>query len=261
MRQLAYIPKIIKTNIESDIKHGSAFWITNITMFLQNYIFLFIWFCIFNISPKLGEWRFEDFLALEAVVMMAFGLCLILAGGSRTLAEIVETCQLDSMLTRPKNLLLSVLTSRTKLFAFGDFTAGITIMGYLIYHAPENILPIIGVTLLAAISLMSFFTIIQSFIFWKSGSNSFINQMIEFFIILSCNPQNGFGPKAKFILHTLLPAAYIGYLPVEIIREPTTENITTMLIGTTTLCAVMVTLFYAGLKRYKSGNIMYQVTD
>ena len=257
----AYIPKIIKTNITSDIKNGSTFWITNITMFVQNYIFLIIWFCIFSVSPTLGEWQFEDFLTLEAIVMMAFGICLIFAGGSRYIAEMVETCQLDAFLTRPKNLLLSVLTSRTKLFAFGDFTAGVVLMTYLTYNAPEKIAPMIGLTLLSAIALTGFFGIIQSFIFWKSNSTNFINQMIEFFIILSCNPQNGFGIKAKFILHTLLPAAYIGYLPVEILRNPTTQNITIMLVGTTAMILVMTVLFYTGLKRYKSGNIMYQITD
>lgn len=260
MSKYSYIPKIITANMMSDKNMGAAFWITNITMFIQNYIFLIVWFCIFQISPKLGEWEFRDYLNLEAVVMMAFGVSLVFTGGARSLAEMVDTCQIDALLTRPKNVLISTLIARTKLFAMGDFCAGFVMMIYLTYNHLDMIMPILALTLLAAVALTSFFIIIQSMIFWKSDSTGFINQMIEFFIILSCNPQNGFGIKAKFILHTILPAAYIGYLPVEILRDPTLQNISLMICGVFGLAAIACTIFYAGLRRYKSGNVMYQIS-
>ena len=56
--------------------------------------------------------------------------------------------------------------------------------------------------------------------------------------------------------HTLIPAAFVTYLPIEALRTLSLGHAGLALLGSLAVLAAGVLLFYTGLRRYESGNLM-----
>jgi ABC-2 type transport system permease protein len=56
------------------------------------------------------------------------------------------------------------------------------------------------------------------------------------------------------VLLTLLPAFWVGYVPVELIRHPSAATLGLMLAGTASYALFAAWLFSKGLRRYASGS-------
>jgi ABC-2 type transport system permease protein len=55
-------------------------------------------------------------------------------------------------------------------------------------------------------------------------------------------------------MFTVIPAGVIGYLPVELIREFSWGNFVLLILSSFGFVALALTTFYAGLRKYESGN-------
>jgi ABC-2 type transport system permease protein len=80
--------------------------------------------------------------------------------------------------------------------------------------------------------------------------------LYEVFITLALYPQKLYQPSVQVMLFTIIPAAYIGFLPVEIMR-----HFLWLMLGAVIAAAIFylwlaVWIFNRGLKSYTSGNIL-----
>ena len=96
--------------------------------------------------------------------------------------------------------------------------------------------------------------ILHSLAFWLGDVDSLARQVWEFLITFSLYPPTLFSGGLRVLLFTALPAGFIGYLPVELLREfsPGTLALTSAAALAYVLLARGV--FRAGLARYESGN-------
>jgi ABC-2 type transport system permease protein len=67
-------------------------------------------------------------------------------------------------------------------------------------------------------------------------------------------PQNTYGFLVRLVLFTILPAAYIGLLPVEAVRDHSLLQALAVLAAAVGYAALAVWVFERGLRRYASGN-------
>jgi viologen exporter family transport system permease protein len=77
-----------------------------------------------------------------------------------------------------------------------------------------------------------------------------LNAMITFGIY----PITLFDNYAKLILFTLIPAALIGAVPAEFIRDFSWQSLAELLAGAIIFLLIAVSVFRLGLKRYESGS-------
>jgi ABC-2 type transport system permease protein len=60
----------------------------------------------------------------------------------------------------------------------------------------------------------------------------------------------------KLLLYTLIPAGFVTYLPIRALRDLSLLHATLTVAGSFGVLAVGVGVFYYGLRRYESGNLM-----
>ena len=73
-------------------------------------------------------------------------------------------------------------------------------------------------------------------------------------LTLSLYPEALFSGGIRLLLFTLIPAGFIGYLPVSLLRAFRWEGLAACLAGTLFFAALARLVFERGLRRYESGN-------
>ena len=84
--------------------------------------------------------------------------------------------------------------------------------------------------------------------------NDWARQMWEFVIIFSVYPQTVYGTFLRVVLFTVIPAGFIGYLPVELLRSFSVLGLAATLGGAAAYAGLALFVFRRGLRRYASGN-------
>ena len=96
-------------------------------------------------------------------------------------------------------------------------------------------------------------------VFWTGGRASVFDQIFGCFLTLASTPQMGLPLAAKILVYTALPAAFVGFVPVEILRDFSAQALASM-ISAAILAPIMAAwLFARGLRRYASGNRMLEI--
>ena len=94
----------------------------------------------------------------------------------------------------------------------------------------------------------------QSLAFWAGRSSELSRQLSEFTLTFSLYPRPLFGGFVRLMLFSLLPAAFVGWLPVEAVREPGWQASLLALAGATLMVLLASAVFARGLRRYESGS-------
>jgi ABC-2 type transport system permease protein len=251
---LRFARALVAMNLRSSLALRGAFWLQAAFMLLNNLAFFSIWWLLFERYPEIGGWRLHDVGTLFGVVASGYGASVVFAGGVRDLGRAIREGELDSCLVQPKPVLLSAVASRTVASGWGDLATGALMLGLSGALAPGAIVP----TGLAVASSACVFTasgvLLQSLAFWLDGMETFARQISEFTLTFSLYPRPLFAGELAFLLYTVLPAGFVGFLPAELVRAPSL-GLAAAALGASigwTLLALFV--FGRGLARYASGN-------
>ena len=245
---------LVAMNLKAAFALRSAFWLQAVFMLLNNVAFFVVWWIFFDRFDEVRGWRVGDVAALYGVVAAGFGLCIIFAGGVRDLAYHIEQGDLDAYLTQPVHPLLHAVCSKTFAAGWGDLASGI---GFLLYAAalePRDLALAPLAIAIAGSVYLSTSVIIHSAAFWLGRVDTLARQLAEFLITFSLYPRPLFTGLLKILLFTVLPAGFIGYLPVDLVREFHWTGLGAALAGALFYAAMALYVFAAGLRRYESGN-------
>ena len=108
--QIRFTMKLMGTNFRSMLALRGSFFMQVVFMFLNNFLFAVIWWVLFQRYETIGGWNLYDMLALYGTTAMAFGIFVTQFGGSRDLARVICSGELDSYLTQPRSILQQVCT-------------------------------------------------------------------------------------------------------------------------------------------------------
>src|SRR5205823_4109734 len=95
-----------------------------------------------------------------------------------------------------------------------------------------------------------------SLTFYLGNAGVLCEQWRSAVISFSTYPQTLFSGFAKLVLFTAVPAAFVSYMPVEALRMLSVWYVAVSLCGAIAILAVGTILFYVGLRRYESGNLL-----
>ena len=133
---------------------------------------------------------------------------------------------------------------------WGDLASGVLLVAYGGHLSPW--LPVAFV--LAGATFLASGVVLHSAAFWLRQIGGLARQATEFVITFSVYPPSLFGSGLKLLLYTVIPAGFVSYLPVELVRDFDATTLGLAIAGTSAYVAFATWLFHRGLARYASGN-------
>ena len=251
---LAFARGLLITNLKATLALRGAFATQVAFMALNNLTFFVFWWALMRRVPVIRGWRLVDVELLFGLVAVAFGLTVTVAGGVRHLGRLIEDGDLDALLTQPRSVLVYALGMRSQPSGVGDIISGgllIAASGHLSWRSAPLMIAAIGAsaTMFLATGILFF-----SLAFWLGKVETIARQLWELLITFSLYPEPLFGGVLRLALFTILPAGFVGYLPVAVVREPSLPQLWLLGAGAAGYLALAVLVFERGLRRYASGR-------
>lgn len=255
----SYLATLVRLNLRAAFARPLPAIASAGFMFGNNLIFFITWVIYFGNFSSLRGWRIEDMALLVGIVVWAFGVAVFFAGGLRTMAQVIVDGGLDVHLGRPRHPLPSLLMSRSLPSGLGDMASAIPLWLWLGGRSLGDLPLLLLVSTSAAVILGATIVISQCLVFWRPRAVRFCEQLYEMFLMVTYYPQHAYGLPARILLLTAFPAALVGFVPVEAVREQS-PLLAAVVIGAAVLYgALALTIFNLGLRRYASGSGMAEL--
>ena len=246
-----------RLNLASALEYRASFLSQAFGMALSNSSFIFFWWIAFQqIGGTIAGYSFENVIFIWAVSSSGFGLSYVFFANTASLTNLIVTGELDTFLLQPCNILVNLMSAKTRLSAYGDLLYGVVIM-FIFYWG--NALAwlwflfgaVLSGLLFTAISLAAH---TLSF-YW--GEASIVGQLAtEFAINFSIYPESIYAPAIRALMYSLLPVGIAVHIPLRLFQQFSFGTALAALGGATLYCAAAGFFFYRGLRRYESGNVI-----
>lgn len=245
----------IKYNIMREMVNKVTFITNIIFMILNNASFIIQWIILFNLKSEIGGYTIKEVVLIWGIAAGVFGLSHILFNKAFEMSDLIINGKLDTFLVQPKNVFISVISSDTRISAIGDLIYayiclaiyGITIKKFILFTI---------FTITGAIILTAFSSIMGSMSFWIVKGDILADSLNNMMVSLATYPGTIFKSGIKVILYTIIPVGIANYLPVDTILQFNIWNFTYIIAFTIIISILAFIIFYKGLKRYSSSNLM-----
>lgn len=247
----------IRFNLSANMAYSTSFLIQIFGMVLNNGAFIIFWLVLFErIGGDIAGYGFREVMFLWSLATSGFGLSVVVFGNTHHLSRIIYSGELDVYLLQPRPVLLNVLMSRMVVSGWGDL-----LYGLVLFAATQPITP--GRVLLFAlfcVLMMLVVTAVRVFYhcltFYAGNAEGFAELAGEMVITFMLYPGSIFRGPTSWILHSLIPAAFVAYIPARIFEAFDLTLLLIVLAADAVIIAVAMVMFRLGLRRYESGNLI-----
>lgn len=253
--EVAFLAKLVSLNLASAMEYRASFITQIVGMFLNTGIYFVFWLLFFDRFGDVEGYGIRDIYLLFAVATLAFGISAALAGNVGTfMAMLIAQGRLDYYLSLPRNVLSHVMFSRMAVHAIGDLL--FSICAFVLYGRLDlvTLLLYLLTGLMAALVYSGFAVLAGSLAFFIGNAQYTSGQMTNAMLTFALYPKGMFSGTARFMLYTILPAGFMGAVPVEIIADHNWSRIPFMLLGVVVVWTLALGAFHFGLRRYESGS-------
>ena len=244
-----------KFNLSAGMAYRGAFITQVFGMALNNSAFIVFWLILLDqVGGAIKGYEFNDVMFLWALAGSGFGLGQVFMGNSHHVSRIIYSGELDVYLLQPKPVALNLVGSRMVVSGWGD-----VIYGVVLFLATQSItwwsvLLFILFSILMALVLTALRLLYHSLSFFFGNAESFAGFASEMVVNFILYPGSIFKGPTVWILHSLVPAALIGYMPVRLIKTFDAGLFAVLLVADSIFIAASLFVFHRGLKVYESGN-------
>lgn len=257
MRSLRLAIINIKKNFLNARELKSAFIISIIGMFLNNFSFTFLWLYFGKSVGVLNGFAPMDIFGIYAINTTSYGIVCAFLYGLFNIPSYISSGNFDKFLITPKNTLIKVVTSSISTSAFGDLLFGVTC--FIIFCLSTK-LSFIGILLmilfiiLSTIIFFSFSLICMSISFYLMDGENISNGLYGMFVGSSLYHGGAFTGVLKAIFIFIVPSLLLGAVPIEIINSFSFLKILLFIILTVFWLVFSIYFFYRSLRKYESNN-------
>lgn len=257
MRSLRLAIINIKKNFLNARELKSAFIISIIGMFLNNFSFTFLWLYFGKSVGVLNGFAPMDIFGIYAINTTSYGIVCAFLYGLFNIPSYISSGNFDKFLITPKNTLIKVVTSSISTSAFGDLLFGVTC--FIIFCLSTK-LSVIGFLLmilfiiLSTIIFFSFSLICMSISFYLMDGENISNGLYGMFVGSSLYHGGAFTGVLKAIFIFIVPSLLLGAIPIEIINSFSFLKILLFIILTVFWLVFSIYFFYRSLRKYESNN-------
>jgi len=245
---------LFRRQIAASFAQRRAFCTAVGAMLVNDLMLLVTWWVLLARFGQVRGWRLDDMFCLYGVATGGIGVCVILCGGVQDLSRKIYDGELDALLTQPKSVLLQALASRTQPSGWGDLSASLVLFAASGVVTWSRVPALVVALACSALTFAACGVVVHSLAFWVDRMHGLARNLWDFTLTFSLYPPALFGGLLRLVLFTLLPAFWVAYVPVELIRQPSFSTLALLLAGTAAYSAFAGWLFRRGLRRYASGN-------
>jgi ABC-2 type transport system permease protein len=252
--ELVFLIAQWKANFASAMEYRAAFISQIVGMFVNDIVYVAFWVVFFDRFKDIRGWGVSDILLLNAVVASGFGLAFTFFGNALQLSRLIAQGQLDYYLALPRSVLINVLASRMSNSALGDISFGVVTFVLAGRFAPAEIVLFVVASLLAALVFVMAFTFFHSLTFWLGNASGLAEQAMNAMLTFAMYPSDIFQGAVRFMMFTILPAAFVGLVPLNVVRGVDPNGLAFLFVAAILITLVSTATFYIGLRRYESGS-------
>ena len=247
--------KTIKYGLMREMVNKTSFIMNIVFMILNNASFIIQWVVIYSLREDVGGYEFNQVLLLWAIAAATYGFAHFAFKKAFSLSDLITNGKLDSFLVQPKNVLISAITTDIEVSAIGDILygyivlviSGITLTKFLLFTM---------FTITGAIVIVDVAVILGSLSFWFGKSDMIADTGNSLMTNFATYPDGIFKGVARILLLTIIPVGLTAYFPVWIMTEFNLGLTVIIFAITITLTIITFMIFYRGLRRYSSSNLM-----
>jgi ABC-2 type transport system permease protein len=251
---LAFARALVATNLKATLALRGAFVLQVVFMALNNFTFFVFWWVLMRRVTTLRGWQLADVQLLFGMVAVSFGLTVTVAGGVRHLGRLIEDGDLDTLLTQPRSVLVYALGIRSQPSGVGDLISGFILIATSREVAWQTLPLLLAALLASAVVFVASGIAFFSLAFWLGNVEAMARQLWELLITFSLYPEPLFGGVLRLALFTVLPAGFVGYLPVRVVHARSVPLLCLLVLGASAYLGLAVLMFDRGLRRYASGS-------
>lgn len=245
----------IKYALQRELLNKVTFISNIIFMIINNGSFIIQWIILYSLRDDVGGYSFKQVLLLWGITSFTFGISRFFFKEAFQLTETINNGKLDNYLVQPKNVLISCITSAVDVSAIGDIIYGLIML--VVYGLSiKNILLFLICGLCGAFVVVSISIIFSSLSFWFGKTEMIADTINNLMVSFSIYPEGIFQGVIKFMFYTIIPLGITTYIPVQIISDFRFNYLIIVLVATIFFVTLAFLVFYKGLRRYSSANLM-----
>ncbi len=253
--ELLFLKTLAALNLASAMEYRASFISQIVGMLVNNGIYFVFWIIFFEQFGTVRGYNVDEIFLLFAVVTVGYGLAFMFAGNTqRNMAYLIAQGRLDYYLVFPRNLLLHVAFSRMIVSTIGDVTFGLIAYTFTGRFHPLEIALFLFSALLVALIFIAYAIITGSLAFYMGNAQYTSQQITNAMLTFAIYPNSLFSGLSRFMLYTLIPSAFVGAIPVEIVKGRDGVLLLALLGVAVAFWAIATGVFYLGLRRYESGS-------
>lgn len=257
MKTISLMLHFWKLNFLSALEYKMSFFIQVFMMIVNDALFFFVWILFFKIFGTIGGLDMGHFAILLSIMVMVFWIVHTFFAGYYKIWMLIEEGKLDSHLLLPGNLLVRLTTSSMMTVAIGDILYAFLLMFLIPNLSIFIVVQIIFYAMIGSITFIGFMLIFTSLSFYIGSSRNIVKWMFEWLLWPSHYPPGIFeGTILKYILMTILPVYFMVFAQFELVLEFRLEKFLFLIWWSIFFLALWSFVFYRGLKRYESGNMI-----
>ncbi|HEV2579466.1 MAG TPA: ABC-2 family transporter protein [Ktedonobacteraceae bacterium] len=255
-RTLRFIGIYMVANAQASMEYRVAFGLQVLTMAANDSLWLFFWWTFFRQFPLVNGWQSTDIIVIWSISAAGFGVGMSVFGNAPRLAALIMNGGLDAYIGMPRNVLLHVCVSATDPTAWGDVLFGLG--AYVLFLHPNvgQVALFLLLCLMVALLFASFVVILGTLAFFLGNTEGMANQLLGALINFSTYPMNIFSGVVRLLLFTIIPAGFISFIPLQLLRHFAWPLFSGMIGFTALFSCIAAGVFQLGLRRYESGNLM-----
>jgi len=256
MKSLGLIWRYLRHNLMSAMAYRGAFVLQVFGMLLNDLMLLVFWTLLFQRFPLLNGWDLTGVVTIYAVSASGFGLVVAVFGNLTRVAHVIASGDLDYYLALPANPLWHLLSSRTNLSGWGDLLFGVLLYVIVVPGGWQTLPLYVLLVILVALIFCAVGVLAGSLAFWLGQAQDLAAQWFNATLSFSLYPVDFFPGVVRVLLYTLLPAALVGSVPARALLQFRWQNLGLMVVFTLGAMALSHWVFFRGLRRYESGNMI-----
>jgi ABC-2 type transport system permease protein len=218
MRQAAIIWHLWKATVIQAMEYRASFVFSIIANFFDFIFGLLQYLVFFTAAKSIAGWDADQMLVLYGVFMLVFALHFILLYPNlAAMGEMVNSGNLDLLLTKPVNAQLMVSFRRISLEELGSIGTAAILLGWLFYTgaivASASNLFLFAVAMLSSLLLVYcvFLLLICMAVVMEKLDNS--SQLLWSMFSLCRYPVDVYPSRVRYAFYSFFPVAFIATVP------------------------------------------------
>lgn len=229
-----------------------GFWTEVTVMVVNDLVWVVFWVVFFDRVGTMRGWDVHRVLLLQAVLTVGGGIALGVFANARRLGELAADGGLDAVLALPVSTLPHLLVRRIATTNLGDIVFGVVLFAVAGQPTPARVAVFVFGVVVSAALLVGFLVATGSLAFFL-GRNEGGELGFQGMILLGAYPAEIFTGGTRFLLYSIVPAAFVASVPARLIDD-FDPRMAAAGAGIAVLFLVVGwSVFHAGLRRYTSG--------